>query len=301
MQILYVGNFDLPYRTERYVTCALEMLGHTVHTCVQTKLDEASTREAISQTAWDFVLFSKTQSNQVQSLIEALKGVGILTVCWQWDLYKIPIRPEFPVEYACDLVFSSDGSHHDSLCAQGIYHKVLRQGIHKPEAEMMPSNLQHPVLFVGHGNVKSQTSRGELLDWLKHTYGKHFTHARNVRGTELNKLLGRSGVVVGDSYPTSDGGYWSNRIYEITGRGGFLLHPETAGLEEEYQVGVHYDTYVRGDWDGLRNKIDYYLAQDRRRCQLKHAGFVHTRDNYTYEHRCKSLIEAIQTHITQGM
>ena len=71
-----------------------------------------------------------------------------------------------------------------------------------------------------------------LMQFLEQTYGKRFAHFGNdgkhiVRGDELNRVYASAKVVVGDTlcidftYPH----YWSDRIYETTGRGGMIVHP----------------------------------------------------------------------------
>ena len=112
-------------------------------------------------------------------------------------------------------------------------------------------------------------------------------------------MLGKVKVFVGDSYPSPN--YWSNRIYEITGRGGFLLHPETIGLDEEFIAGKHYIAYKRpgnrAGWQVLQGLIDYWVTHDKEREQIRQQGFAHCGKHYTYTHRVKTLLEHIQTAI----
>ena len=61
-----------------------------------------------------------------------------------------------------------------------------------------------------------------------------------IRGKELNDLYATAKVVVGDTlckgfnYPY----YFSDRLFETTGRGGFLIHPYIKGLEDYFEVKV---------------------------------------------------------------
>lgn len=286
MKIIYVGKFELAHRTENYIRHGLKSLGHRV---VPLPVDRLATFSLDDErlTAADVVLFGKTNSEHAGPLIERLRG-RVQTVCWQHDLYGIRARHPFPAEYAADVVVSTDGdaAKHSSLAD---YH-VIRQGIHEPEAYHHPAAIEFPVVFVGNSS-RFQPGRSELVSWLAATYGSRFRHVTNVQGTRLNDLLARSAVVVGDSYPSP--WYWSNRIYEITGRGGFFLHPVTPGLDAEFTDGEHYVSYRRGDFDGLRATINRYLSDVYGRERIRRAGHELTRDRYTYRHRCETLIQTL--------
>lgn len=287
MKIIYVGKFELAHRTENYIRHGLKSLGHRVVPMPVDSLSTFSMRDARLQTC-DFVLIGKTNSPHATRVINLLRG-RVRTVCWQHDLYGIRARQAFPAEYAADIVIGTDGDMAKHANVPN-YH-VIRQGIHEPEAYYHPAEIEFPVVFVGHNSSKFQRGRGELVSWLAATYGDRFRHVTNVRGTRLNDLLARSAVVVGDSYPSPN--YWSNRIYEITGRGGFLLHPETVGLDAEFTDGEHYVSYRRDDFAGLRATIDRYLDDESSRELIRQAGHDLTRNLYTYRHRCESLIDVV--------
>lgn len=291
MRITYVGKFDFAHRTENYIRHGLESLGHRVEAVPAGEL-AAISRLDKRLTSADFVLFGKTTSPHAADIINLLRG-RVLTVCWQHDLYGIRARPAFPPEYAADMVIATDGdiAKHSHLAD----YRVIRQGIHEPEAYHYPADIEFPVVFIGHNSSKFQAGRGELVSWLAATYGERFRHITNVRGTRLNDLLARTAVVVGDSYPSPN--YWSNRIYEITGRGGLLLHPSTIGLDAEFTAGEHYVSYQRGDFGRLRAIIDHYLCDDRSREMIRQAGHDLTRCLYTYRQRCESLIDAVSARL----
>lgn len=289
MKILYVGNFDQPHRTEVYIKHALEELGHTVLT-LEGKFVGSNRLLNPLLNGVDFVLFGKTGSPEILRAIYSLNIKKIKTVCWIHDLYGIPSRKKLPPEFQCDLVFSTDGGKE----FKGINHQVLRQGIHLPDVKPLtsPIDIDYPIVFVGHDNDRFQPGRGTLVDFLRTEYGDQFTHLTNTRGDELTQILSTSGVVVGDSYPSER--YWSNRIYEVTGRGGFLLHPETVGLEEEFVNDTHYVSWTRGDFSELGGLIDYYLENEEEREFIRLSGHSFTTSKYTYENRCESLIERVQ-------
>lgn len=293
MRVLYFGGFRYPYSTEVYVSCALERAGCVVNPvrCV-TPLQEPHAVKQVLDFQPDFILFSKpSPCGQSSGLfLNWCKANNLLTVCWQWDLYY-GYRGALPAHFKSDLLFTTDGGHDERFKADGCNHEVLRQGIHKPEARhYWVDKFDTDVAFVG--TNWGHRSRRKLLSWLHASYRGGFKHHRNTRGLELNVALAKTKVVVGDSYPSDN--YWSNRVYEITGRGGFLLHPKTPGLEAEFLDGEHYVSYPRNDYRELKRLVDYYLENDEEREKIRAAGFWHCANNYTYDQRVAVLLDRVR-------
>ncbi len=300
--IVYIGDFKESYSTERYIAHGFRELGFSV-VCIQEHVLRIPKVEPvldeIMQLDPAFVLFSKGRPiGESELLVEALKKRGVPTVCWLFDLY-FGLTPERErritskiVPYSCEYIVSTDGGHQVEFEKHGIKHHVIRQGIHKPEAVMFNEDMTHPVIFVG-GN--SFGTRGPLFQALKLWYGHRFTRYGEghnyIRGIELNKLYASTKIVVGDSQPSP--GYWSNRIYETLGRGGFLIHPYVEGLENEFELGTHLVTYPYGDLDKLKELINYYLINGKEREKIRLAGFKYVRKHYTYQKRCEELLKLL--------
>jgi spore maturation protein CgeB len=102
-------------------------------------------------------------------------------------------------------------------------------------------------------------------------------------------------VVVGDtlcpgfSYP----GYWSDRVYETLGRGGFLVHPRIAGLERQFTDGEHLAYYDYTDFDGLFAVIDRYLDDPAERESIRAFGHAEVHRNHLYIHRWQTILETL--------
>lgn len=303
MKILYIGKFELPHRTENYVSWALEKLGHEV-----TKLDyQCCDGLSDPSRAWimktrgvypDLVLFSKNCPRESKQYLEWLKERGITTVCWQWDLFfnhHLRHHRPLPAHFKeVDFLFTTDSGNHERFLEVGCNHHVLRQGIHEPEAFQVEQEPTIDVAFVG--SVRgSHPSRRRLIYFLQNMYRNRFRQVDNKRGKALNNFLSRSKVIVGDSYPSKD--YWSNRVYEITGRGGFLIHPRIEGeeFEKEFPLvesGVF--GYQRDDFQDLKFSIDKLIEEDGFRNELREDSFKWTKKRYTYTKRVEELLEVIQ-------
>lgn len=85
--------------------------------------------------------------------------------------------------------------------------------------------------------------------------------------------------------------YASDRVPETLGRGGFLIHPAVEGVTDgsHFTDGTHLVTWPLGDWDGLDDKIRYYLEHDTARRRIAAAGREHVLSHHTYSVRVRQL------------
>jgi spore maturation protein CgeB len=108
-------------------------------------------------------------------------------------------------------------------------------------------------------------------------------------------LYASTKVVVGDTlcpnfkYPD----YWSDRIYETLGRGGFLIHPYIKGLEKEFEDKKHVVFYEYNNWNQLQDLINYYLENDKEREKIRKAGHELVKKSYTYKNRWQSILKEL--------
>jgi len=137
------------------------------------------------------------------------------------------------------------------------------------------------------------------VEFLSSTYGSRFKvfgasekPEDQIRGLGLNELLRSVKIVVGDSLPGDH--YWSNRLYEQRGRGGFLLHPHTAGISSEFEIGKELVLYPRGNMEELKDTIDYYVDHDEERERIRLCGFNRCP---TYEDRVRTMMSFVEKHI----
>jgi len=133
------------------------------------------------------------------------------------------------------------------------------------------------------------------MEFLTSTYGDRFhwygrTNTAEVRGEKLNDLY-NSAIVIGDSVYSPH--YWSNRIYEVLGRGGFLIHPMIEGIEKEFKPFKHFIPYNHHDYKGLKEKIDYFLEHEEERDKIRMAGFAYCKKNHTLDNRCRQFLDYV--------
>lgn len=234
-----------------------------------------------------------------------------------------------------DFVFTPDGDPESAevFKRNGVNHHYMKPGVFKQECYIARiGELDHiaqmpggafevglkntepkiDVLFVGGGDYPGSPNgyghpewpyRDKLIQWLRDIYGDRFVKyghpQQTIRNEDLNQLYANAKVVVGDSVCLgfNHKNYWSDRVYETLGRGGFLIHPYIKGMEEEFKDKEHLVYYEYGNFDQLRALIDYYLspkcADDRER--IRKAGHEFVKNHATYTERLKRMLEIVFT------
>ena len=311
MKIAFLGNFQVDFSTETHHCKTLEAMGHQVVRLQEAECPAAVVLDwALSSDLFVWVHTHGWQTPGELSMVDVLdnlKNNGIPTMTYHLDLW-------FGLERQKDLESDPFYKHighfftvdrlmadwfNDNTEVKGHY---LRAGVFDDECYVLEANQEplNDVIFVGSkGYHPEWTWRPQLIDWLHQTYGGRFRHfggdgERIVRGRELNQLYANTKVVVGDSlvlnfdYPD----YWSDRVYETIGRGGFLLMPQIKGLETEF-TGEELATFKFGDFDDLKKKIDFYLKNDLYRNVMRQRGFTQVKNNYTYTHRWQTIFKEL--------
>lgn len=287
MRITFIANFGTSGYDEKHIAESFERLGHTVQRIHERGIAEQMI-EAIDTP--DLVLWFKLNNPEAIKIVEACKKY--VTVCWVFDLY-IGYPREYRLQSPCfkaDYVFSGDGGHQREFEALGINHHIVRQGIFEDECFIKEGEQKLEVAFVGSDNPYYQ-ERSKIMDKLSRKYKFHWfgrANTNEVRGEKLNELFAISAIVVGDSVVSPH--YWSNRVVETLGRGGFLIHREVEGIKEAYPDLVTYD----GSLEDLYQKIDYYLINSDEREAIRERNFTLVKNNYTMQHKCAELLQVCQ-------
>lgn len=289
MKIVILGKFQ-KLHDEEYIARSFESIGHDVLR-IPEYMSIEDTYNRIVEFRPKFVLYFKLNNlGNIKEFLKNLKAFNIKTVCWVFDLY-IGYAREFRLNapaFKADYFFSTDGGHENEFKEKELNHRLLRQGVYKEECYMEHWNRKG-IVFVGSDNPLYQY-RNEMLSSLKE-FGVKW-HGRfntdEVRGRELNQLYGESEIVIGDSVYSPY--YWSNRVVETLGRGGFLIHPEIEGIKDEYPYLV---TYKHGDFEDLKSKIRYYLTHPEEREEIRQKNFDFVKNNYTMDKKCRLLIDII--------
>lgn len=309
MQVLYVGNFRPAHSTENHIAYTLEDLGHEVFRVQEDELSQDSLLRDLEACEAELFLWTRTWNGHVtKAILDRVKQTGIKTVSYHLDLYvpiaRVKDMPGDPF-WQTDYVFTPDGSPQAAVYfgQHNIRHYYLKPGVYKAECVRGTErrDLLADVAFIGNTQDyhPEWPYRRQLADWLKaefgawvRFYGKPY---RTVRNQELNDVLASTKIIIGDTlcpgftYPN----YWSDRVYETTGRGGFIIHPRITGLEEEFVENKEIAFYNYGDWDHLRELINWYLEHEDYREDVRTAGMQRTIAEHTYNNRMIEMLGVI--------
>ncbi len=312
MRIVFWGNFIVDYCSEVHHAKSLEALGHEVIRMQETvATSDQVLAEALKSDmlVWvhshspDFDKITKPM-NEVHA---ALNAKNIPIVAYHLDLY-MPLTERWgdyvkhPYFNDLDYFFATDKLmcdwFNENTSVKGRY---IPAGVYDKECIPAHDKEKSGIIFAGSkGYHPEWPYRPKLINWLAETYPAQFTHVGGdgigtVRGGALTEMYHNAKVVVGDSlvlnfdYPY----YWSDRVYETLGRGGFLIMPYIKGLDEEFEDGKHLVFYEFNDFAQLKSTIDFYMANDEAREYIRRQGQKHVMDNYTYRHRWEYILKEV--------
>lgn len=306
MHLAFLGNFEVDYTSETHHAASLESLGHTVARLQERRTTGAAILDAgLDADAFVWVHTHGWDTPHIESVLDDLRAVGIPTLTYHLDLWLGLERQRDMLTdpyWGIDHFFTVDARMADWLNTRTpVRGHYTPAGVFEPDCFRASAVDPFDVAFVGSRRYHPEWPyRPRLVDWLAATYGNRFRHyggdgLGTVRGAALNQVYADARVVVGDSlcidfdYPD----YWSDRVYETLGRGGFLIHPRVPGMERHFIDGVHLVFYDFGDFDHLRYLIEHYLAHPDEREKIAAAGHAHVRAHHTYRHRWAEILEAL--------
>lgn len=314
MKILFLGNFEAEYSSENYYKKTLEAMGHTVIPVQEGRANYMSLREASNVFEADLFFWVHThgwQTPGIENFLADYKFAGGISFAYHLDLYmglaREPMLKSDPF-FTVDHFFTVDKLMADWLNANtACKGHFLPAGVYEPDCFMAEPNRErypHDIIFTGSGNYghPEWPYRGKLINWLRETYGQQFAHygsggLPSVSGPELNTIYASAKIVIGDTlckdfkYPW----YSSDRLFEVTGRGGFMIFPRIEGLDTFFAPGrdmVFYN-FNAYHFDDLRYKIDLYLADSEERERIRRNGFERAFGEHTYTHRMETILKTL--------
>jgi hypothetical protein len=315
--IVFLGNFEVPYSSENHHVKSLEALGHKVMKMQERIMpSDKIYRRAVAFNA-DLFIWVHTHGWEtpgpysMDHILEKFHAHNIPTMTYHLDLWFGLDRQK---DLEQDNFYKTIGHFFtvDKLMADwfnentNVKGHFLTAGVFGEECYIdkaySKDNFDYDVIFVGSKRYHHEYPyRPELIDFLRETYGERFLHVGGdgdtgtVRGYELNRIYARSKVAIGDTlninftYPY----YTSDRLFESTGRGGFTIYPRIVGLEEYFEDGKEIVFYEHGNLQDLKEKIDYYLVNDDEREAIRSAGHERTKLEHTYKHRWQTILSEL--------
>lgn len=312
MKFVLYGNGEISYCSEVHHKRSLEALGHECEILQENKITtDVALQKALQADGFIWIHthgFKNRGRITMDQVLSRLKAAGIPTIAYHLDLYRSISRwqeyvdsPYFKTEYW----FSVDKPMVDLMNEKGwTKAHFIPAGVLEDECYIStePSEHANDVVFVGSKNYHREWPwRGEIISWLRKTYGSRFTHVGGdgdtgtLRGDELNRMYANSKVAVGDSlcigydYPL----YHSDRLWEAAGRGSAQAWPFIPGIDQWFKDGEHLRYFKFGDFADLRSKIDWMLENDVERERIRLAGHEMVKASGTYRHRWETILHTV--------
>jgi hypothetical protein len=313
VKIAYIGNFDPPYSTENDVRKAFEYLGHEViqlqenRTTLQQLRNVALNSDMLLITGTYGALY--TLNDFIQVMYELAKA-NIPTATLHLDIFwgthregrKWWLEPMFHTAY----LFTADGDHQKEWKAFGKNHIWLPPAVRHDAAHFGKEQPMYDcdVAFVGsngrgyHKDVWKY--RTELVDQLRIICKRNEWTFKNPGGDspkvdrddKLNDFYASTKIVIGDSLclEKEDSKYWSDRVPETLGRGGFLIMPQIDELERFWP---ELPMYPWGDWATLEIIMRQWMLWSNDREELRKTNQQITTEDHTYVNRVKTILKEV--------
>lgn len=324
-RVVYIGNFVPPHSTENEVSSCFRALGWDVQ---RVQEDQAAHMPAerwtdvrAACTAADLVLYTRTwglPETQALGLWNECAENGVPTASLHLDLFyglgspkgQLP-RHEMPAHdpmFRTAYVFTPDGDHDDEWERDGVNHYWLPPAIGCDSCWDGTRDERwagYDVAFVGSRSYHPEwPHRPRLIDELARRFGEKFVHISGetlgsaLRGQALHDLYATVPVIVGDSCwvgtKPPDTRYWSDRVYEVWGRGGFLLMPYIAALDQSLHTPDSYPGWDRfDDFDDMEHVIRYWLDRPDERAVVGKQIVEEVRTRHTWSQRITEMLDVI--------
>lgn len=239
-----------------------------------------------------------------------LEDEGCKTVGAHLDVYwGIPEREDWirsgDAQFTVGTLFTADGGSDEQWEAAGVNHRWLPPGCDDrfiPEDVQPVPDLADKIVFVGSsmGYHPIYPMRDELIRWARDKWPTRFVEYGNgtangpIRGEDLARVYASDCVLLGDScFAGQRANYWSDRIPETLGRGGFLIHPWLPGLRDRYD-GAALATYEAGNFEDLDAQVGAFLANPGERDDYKERGRALVQSRDTYRHRAREVLDIME-------
>lgn len=295
MKILYIARHGTGAADdEGAITHALTELGHTVRA-----VDEVNHGVTHDETAeFDFMLFNKWNN------ASAVAQAQCPRVFWYFDLVHSPdpsmrvttqrrrewmrlMMPLVTAGFCTDGDFVAtrpDGADNLFWLPQGMDERIMPDAV----SDQPPTRQ---ILFTGNGRM-SGARRYQFVLMMQSHFDSAFTWIeRGCFREALRAAVADHKIVLCPDSPTGPA-YWSNRVYNALGLGGFVVHPYCRELARQYRDGEEIIFYR--DRAGLIEILEHWLQRPHEDRQAVAArGLAATRARHTYRQRCQALITTV--------
>lgn len=187
----------------------------------------------------------------------------------------------------CVAGFCTDG---DWAKRCGLHH--LPQGADERRVGYYDDGVVKTGKYLLTCSTKGGRGREAFVSEVRTKYGHDLIHVQNgLHGRQLGYMVGAAKVVFAPSEPVTDN-YWSNRVYNVLGFGGVMLHPWSQGLMHHIAHPGIVTFY--GGMREFHDRVEMLSSMTgEERLARRLAAIKCVRERHLYRHRCEELIRCL--------
>jgi hypothetical protein len=298
MKILYQAKHNSGKNDdEGAIAWALEQLGHRV---IRAPVGFPPVGPAFEGKTCDFYLYHHSTPD--------FDNIHIPTVSWCFDRIweddpSVKQRSEARLKWAdfvtsknlCSFFTDGDYVQNNHTGLTNIFQ--LSQGFDSRITERVAANSRNALIAHVGMSHKNGEKRLSFVRFMQDRYKDNFICIHNDYRENLIRRLNQVAIVVAPDSPVSDQ-YWSNRVYNITGMGAFLVHPDSKGLAWQYGQPGWMSIPTYRDRNELVEVVNRYLLESFEREVSASRAKLITNHLHTYKNRCEKLIKKVQEYLT---
>lgn len=251
------------------------------------------------------IIFCQLQSDKIQNrptseLIDLLKRFDSFIVLWNGD--KRHGTPIWHFSCNANLFLFSNNEDIINCRNKGLKADFLQIGIDPKVYNKWDSTEPgSDIVYMGN-NYRNQfpesPARVTMTQYLKNHFGDRFKlygngwersdGENNPNQALQSKIYNNSKIGINFSQFNSDR-YTSDRMFRILGSGCFCLSHNYKGIEKDFKIGEHLDVF--NDLTELKDKINYYLSNEKERKEIAENGYKYCHENFSYKSMIENLIK----------
>jgi len=320
-KVLFCGPIDQPLNSGRYMISGMQQLGFEVVGYDYRSHDncEKDLMEIVRSRNPDYVFTLKGEKLS-PGLIDDFKQKGCTTILWITTSIFEDWMPTFAGahDYVVTntdhmrMLFTQHGSKKIKLVTQGFapdFFGIDGQGPGKKNSyyadTAMIGSMGHPFYKKRCELVTLLRKNAVDIKWWGPRLSRQFKNIPYFLGGVHRAWAGKEAymkdfadvirnvkIFIGqDADIPLSGISLSNRVFAVTGCGGFYLARKTPGICAIFEIGEEVDVFESDE--EMLEKVKFYLQNDNKREQIALAGQKKVLTHYTYKQQMKKIFDWI--------